>query len=97
MGWTCLACRLGCCSPVGSAQHRPRREPRPVRQSATGGQRSSARGFGVDVGESTREREMGGVSRFFAQIRKRVVLVWYCDKIFRAKTGEKEREIPGEA
>ena len=31
-----LACRLGCCSPVGSAQHRPRREPRPARQSATG-------------------------------------------------------------
>ena len=30
MGWTCLACRLGCCSPVGSAQHRPRREPRPA-------------------------------------------------------------------
>ena len=26
----CLACRLGCCSPVGSAQHRPRREPRPA-------------------------------------------------------------------
>ena len=33
---TCLACRLGCCFPVGSAQHRPRREPRPARQSATG-------------------------------------------------------------
>ena len=32
---TCLGCRLGCCSPVGSAQHRPRREPRPARQSAT--------------------------------------------------------------
>ena len=31
-----LACRLGCCSPVGSAQHRPRREPRPAQQSATG-------------------------------------------------------------
>ena len=27
---TCLGCRLGCCSPVGSAQHRPRREPRPA-------------------------------------------------------------------
>ena len=27
-----LVCRLGCCSPVGSAQHRPRREPRPARQ-----------------------------------------------------------------
>ena len=31
-----LGCRLGCCSPVGSAQHRPRREPRPAQQSATG-------------------------------------------------------------
>ena len=30
-GRTCLACRLGCCSPVGSVQHRPRRQPRPVR------------------------------------------------------------------
>ena len=29
-----LGCRLGCCSPVGSAQHRPRREPRPVRGRA---------------------------------------------------------------
>ena len=25
-----LGCRLGCCSPVGSARHRPRREPRPA-------------------------------------------------------------------
>ena len=57
----------------------------------------SARGFGVDVEESTRERGRPGVARFFAQVRKRVVLVWYCDEIFRAKTGEKEREIPGEA
>ena len=57
----------------------------------------SARGFGVDVGESTRERGRPGVARSFAQVRKRVVLVWYCDEIFRAKTGEKEREIPGEA
>ena len=30
MGRTCLGCRLGCCSLVGSAQHRPRREPRPA-------------------------------------------------------------------
>ena len=29
-GRTCLACRLGCRSPVGSAQHRPRREQRPA-------------------------------------------------------------------
>ena len=31
---------------------------------ATGDQRPSARGFGVDVGERTRERERAGVSRF---------------------------------
>ena len=29
-----LACRLGCCSPVGSAQHRPKRQLRPVRGRA---------------------------------------------------------------
>ena len=47
-----LACRLGCCSPVGSAQHRPRREPRPVRGRAPLAlAHPSARGFGVDVGE----------------------------------------------
>ena len=34
-----LACRLGCCSPVGSAQHRPGREPRPVRGGAPLGTR----------------------------------------------------------
>ena len=31
---TCLACRLGCCSPVGSAQHRPKRESRPALDAA---------------------------------------------------------------
>ena len=31
---TCLGCRLGCCSPVGSAQHRPKRQLRPVRSRA---------------------------------------------------------------
>ena len=56
-GRTCLACWLGCCSPVGSAQHRPRREPRPVRNRAPLAlARPSARGFGVDVGERSRER-----------------------------------------
>ena len=63
-----LGCRLGCCSPVGSAQHRPRREPRPARQSATGGQRSSARGFGVDVGTAHRERGRGSVGQFLLQV-----------------------------
>lgn len=58
---------------------------------------ASESGFGVDVEERKRERGRPGVARSFAQVRKRVVLVWYCDEIFRAKTGEKEREIPGEA
>ena len=41
----------------------------------------SARGFGVDVGERTRERERGGVAPFFPQARKRTVLVWCCGEI----------------
>ena len=39
----------------------------------------SARGFGVDVEEHTRERERAGVSRFLPQARKRAVLVWCCE------------------
>ena len=79
-GRTCLACRLGCCSPVGSAQHRPRREPRPVRNRAPLAlARPSARGFGVDVGTNHQERERAGVSRFLPQARKRAVLVWCCE------------------
>ena len=50
----------------------------------------SARGFGVDVGERTREREMGGVARFLPQVRERAVLVWCCEKISGAKTGKKQ-------
>ena len=63
-----LACRLGCCSLVGSAQHRPRREPRPVRSRAPLAlAHPSARGFGVDVEERKRERGRGGVARFLLQ------------------------------
>ena len=36
----------------------------------------SARGFGVDVGESSRERGSPSVTRFPPQARKRTVLVW---------------------
>ena len=36
----------------------------------------SARGFGVDVGEHTRERERADVARFLPQGRGRAVLVW---------------------
>ena len=128
-----LGCRLGCCSPVGSAQHRPRREPRPARQSATGARspldtlrvprldpsryekretsrrlslffgrgrrtwsplrsgrlvacvplartRPPARGFGVDGGESSRERGSPSVTRFLPQVRKGAVLVWCCER-----------------
>ena len=38
----------------------------------------SARGFGVDVGERTRERGRVGVARFPRQVRNRVVLLWCC-------------------
>ena len=45
----------------------------------------SARGFGVDVGESSRERGSPSVTRFPPQARKRTVLVWCCGEIIRAK------------
>ena len=38
----------------------------------------SARGFGVDVGERTREREKADVIRFPPQVPERAVLVWCC-------------------
>ena len=63
-----LACRLGCCSLVGSAQHRPRREPRPVRSRAPLAlAHPSARGFGVDVETAHKEQERGSVARFLLQ------------------------------
>ena len=40
----------------------------------------SARGFGVDVGESSRERGSPSVTRFPPQARKRTVLVWCCER-----------------
>ena len=40
--------------------------------------RPSARGFGVDVGTSHRERGKTGVTRFLPQVTKRAVLVWCC-------------------
>ena len=39
----------------------------------------SARGFGVDVGERTREREKADVIRFPPQVPERPVLVWCCE------------------
>ena len=41
--------------------------------------RPSARGFGVDVGERTREREKADVIRFPPQVPERAVLVWCCE------------------
>ena len=41
--------------------------------------RPSARGFGVDVGERTREREKADVTRFPPQAPERPVLVWCCE------------------
>ena len=45
----------------------------------------SARGFGVDVRTNHRERGRGGATRFPPQAAERAVLVWCCEKIFRAK------------
>ena len=154
-GRTCLACWLGCCSPVGSVQHRPRRQPRPVRgraplalarpttRTAQGAAapcsqdirhankkrrgkhsaylsvfgrgrrtwsplrsgrlvtcvplartRPSARGFGVDVGKrtgGTGEGQCCPVSNASPGEDGAGLVLW---EIFRAKTGEKEREIP---
>ena len=49
----------------------------------------SARGFGVDVGERTRERVRTGVARFSRTSPKRVVLIWCCGENPRQKTGRK--------
>ena len=66
-----LACRLGCCSPVGSAQHRPGREPRPVRGGAPLAlAHPSARGFGVDVETAHRERGRDKVAPFYQPSHK---------------------------
>ena len=72
-----LACRLGCCSLVGSAQHRPGREPRPVRGGAPlAFAHPTARGFGVDVGIRQREPWRTEFKLSFSQNHKRAVLVW---------------------
>ena len=69
-----LACRLGCCSPVGSSQHRPGREPRPVRGGAplalAHPSAPSARGFGVDVETAHRERGRDKVAPFYQPSHK---------------------------
>ena len=39
----------------------------------------TARGFGVDVGERTREREKADVIRFPPKVPERAVLVWCCE------------------
>ncbi len=51
----------------------------------------SARGFGVDVGTNRQERGRTSVARFSRTSPKRVVLVWCCEKNFRAKTPPKEQ------
>ena len=52
----------------------------------------SARGFGVDVGERTREREKADVIRFPPQVPERAVLVWCCEKIFVPKQTKRGRK-----
>ncbi len=79
---TCLTCRLGCCSPVGSAQHRPRRESRPVRGRAPLAlAHPSAHGFAVDVGTLYRDRGRAGVVQFLPQVPGRAVLFWCCERL----------------
>ena len=56
--------------------------------------RPSARGFGVDVGERTKERRRARCHPVPAASPRKAgagLVLW---EIFRAKTGEKEREIP---
>jgi hypothetical protein len=50
----------------------------------------SARGFGVDVGERSREQGRGGVTQFSPQVAKQTVLVWCCGEngpLFSVKYG----------
>ena len=54
-----LACRLGCCSLVGSAQHRPGREPRPARRSATGARSPLGTRFWSGCGNSAQRAGEG--------------------------------------
>ena len=83
----------------GDARHAPRASVSPTaitKNSATAnavalflagaeGLEPSARGFGVDVRTNHRERGRGGATRFPPQAAERAVLVWCCEKIFRAK------------
>ena len=56
----------------------------------------SARGFGVDVERTSRERGRGGVGRFSPQVRKQVVLVWCCvDPVKSLETDEKQKVSAG--
>ena len=74
-----------------------RRNPRVSAGFVAGaeGLEPSARGFGVDVETNHGKQGKAGVARFSRTSPKRVVLVWCYGEIFRAKTGKKEREIPG--
>ena len=56
--------------------------------------RPSARGFGVDVGERTREREKADVIRFPPQVRGRTVLVWCYGKFSGPKRAKKSGKSP---
>ena len=85
--------------PMQHRQKENRRKPSVFAGFVAGaeGLEPSARGFGVDVGKHTRERGRAGVDQFLPQVPGRAVLVWCWEEIFRAKTGEKERKIPGKA
>ena len=53
----------------------------------------SARGFGVDVGERSRERGRAAVAWFLPQVPERAVLVWCYGEILEVKTRESKRKI----
>ena len=59
---------------------------------ATGDQRPSTRGFGVDVGTAHREQERADVTQFSPQVGKGVVLVWCYGDFSQAKKGGKSPE-----
>ena len=83
--------------PIRHVQKENRRKPRVSAGFVAGaeGLEPSARGFGVDVETNHGKQGKAGVARFSRTSPKRVVLVWCYGEIFRAKTGKKEREIPG--
>ena len=79
--------------PIRHVQKENRRKPRVSAGFVAGaeGLEPSARGFGVDVGECSREQGKGRLARFLLQVRKGAVLVWCCGE----KSGPKHHKNCG--